>query len=75
MARRRQTRLTREGFFYLLVLLSVVIGAALRQLNLLILLGTVLTGPLAFSFFYGRFALRNVRVARKLPAMLPRINV
>ncbi len=70
MARRRHTRLTREGFYYLLVLLSVVVGATLRQLNLLILLGTVLTGPLVFSLFYGRFALRHVRVARKLPAML-----
>ncbi len=78
MARRRQTRLTRQGFYYLLVLLAVVIGATLRQLNLLILLGTVLAGPLVFSFWYGRFALKRVRIERRLPPILradQRLNV
>lgn len=78
MARRRQSRLTRQGFYYLLVLLAVVVGATLRQLNLLILLGTVLAGPLVFSLWYGRFALRRVRLERRLPPMLradQRLNV
>jgi uncharacterized protein (DUF58 family) len=70
MARRRQIRLCHEGFYYLLVLLAVVIGATIRQLNLLILLGTVLAGPFVFSVIYGRSALRRLRVERQLPKEL-----
>jgi uncharacterized protein (DUF58 family) len=70
MAHRRKLRFCREGVFYLLVLLAVVIGATVRQLNLLILLGTVLAGPLAFSLMYGRFALRRFAIQRSLPAQL-----
>jgi uncharacterized protein (DUF58 family) len=70
MARRRQMWLCSEGFYYLLVVLAVLIGATIRQLNLLILLGAVLAGPLVFSLMYGRLALRRFRVERKLPQQL-----
>lgn len=70
MARQSQTRFCREGVYYTFVLLAVLIGAESRQLNLLMLLGSVLAGPLVFSLIYGRVALRRVRVERKLPPYL-----
>ena len=70
MARRRQLRLTQAGFYYLLVLSSILVGATFRQLNLLILLATILAGPLAFSMVYGRWMLRRFRIERRLPQQL-----
>jgi uncharacterized protein (DUF58 family) len=70
MVRQRRIRLCREGFYYAVVFLAVLIGAVSRQLNLLMLLGCALGGPLLFSFIYGRLALHRLTVDRKLPAHL-----
>ncbi len=67
MARQRQIRIGREGVYYSLVLLAVLVGATVRQLNLLMLVGSMLAGPLLFSLIYGRLALRRIAVKRKLP--------
>ncbi len=48
MARQRRIWLCREGIYYTAVFLAVLIGAVSRQLNLLMLLGCVLSGPLLF---------------------------
>jgi len=63
-------RLTREGLYYTIVFLAVLIGAVSRQLNLLMLVGCVLGGPLVFSLFYGRLGLRKLVVDRSLPEHL-----
>src|SRR5262245_28373717 len=70
MVRKRQISLCREGFYYLIVLLSVLLGATARQLNLLMLLGAVLAGPFVFSLLYGRLALGRLRIGRMLPGPL-----
>src|SRR5437762_1534601 len=70
MARQRQIRIGREGVYYSLVLLAVLIGATARQLNLLMLLGSMLAGPLLFSLIYGRLALRRIEALRTLPTLL-----
>jgi uncharacterized protein (DUF58 family) len=70
MARQSQTRIGREGLYYTVVLLAVLFGAVSRQLNLLMLLGGVLAGPLLFSLIYGRIVLRRLTVKRKLPPHL-----
>jgi uncharacterized protein (DUF58 family) len=70
MARPRQIRITREGFYYSLVLLAVLIGATSRQLNLLMLIGCVLLGPMLVSAFYGRWAIGKIAVMRRLPTSL-----
>jgi Protein of unknown function DUF58 len=67
MARERQIRFCREGLYYTAVFLAVLIGAVSRQLNLLMLVGCVLLGPLLFSLLYGRLALRRLSVERRLP--------
>ncbi len=70
MARPRTIRLTREGLYYTTVFLAVLIGALSRQLNLLMLIGCLLGGPLLFSLLYGRWALRRLVVERHLPTHL-----
>ena len=46
MARQRQIRFSPVGVSYTIVLLAVIIGASARQLNLLMLLGTLVTNKL-----------------------------
>ncbi|HEX3724958.1 MAG TPA: DUF58 domain-containing protein [Pirellulales bacterium] len=70
MIRKRRISLCREGQYYLLVLLAVLLGATARQLNLLMLLGAMLAGPLLFSLIYGRLALARLAVLRLLPGQL-----
>lgn len=70
MSSQRQITLCREGVYFTVVAMAVLIGAVSRQLNLLMLLGCVLTGPLVFSLLYGRLALRRLSIDRKLPALL-----
>lgn len=70
MARQRQIWPCREGIYYTAVFMAVLIGAVSRQLNLLMLLGCVLSGPLLFSLVYGRLALRRLVIERKLPTHL-----
>lgn len=47
-----------------------MIGATSRQLNLLMLIGCVLLGPLLFSFIYGRWAIGKLAIQRRLPTSL-----
>ena len=78
MANQRRIRISREGLSYTLVVLAVLTGAVARELNLLMLLGSVLAGPLLFSLIYGRLALRRLVVERKFPPRLgaeQRLNV
>jgi uncharacterized protein (DUF58 family) len=70
MAHQRRIQLTREGLYYLCVVTAILAGAVSRQLNLLMLLGSVLAGPLVFSMLYGRRMLRRLEVARSLPPQL-----
>ena len=70
MTRLWRTRLSREGVYYCLVVLAVLSGAVGRQLNLLMLVGSVLAGPFLFSLIYGWLALRRLAVERKLPSHL-----
>lgn len=70
MSRQRQIRFCREGLYYTAVFLAVLVGSVSRQLNLLMLLGCVLLGPLLFSLVYGRVALRRLKADRWLPSHL-----
>ncbi|HEY2894357.1 MAG TPA: hypothetical protein VGJ16_09095, partial [Pirellulales bacterium] len=67
MALQRQVRLRAEGVYYALVVVAVLTGAIARQLNLLMLVGSLLAGPWLFAAIYGRLALRLLRIERKLP--------
>ena len=63
----RHFTICREGWYYLFVLAFVVIGALLRDINLLVVVAGMLTGPLLFSVYCVLTTLRGVGVERRLP--------
>lgn len=56
-----------EGWAYLAVMGFVLVGAVLRQINLLLVLYGMLAGLLLVSWWLVRVTLRKVQVRRKLP--------
>jgi uncharacterized protein (DUF58 family) len=62
--------LSREGLYYSVVVAAILGGALGRQLNLLMLVGSVMAGLLLFALLYGSLALRRMSVERKLPPSL-----
>lgn len=59
--------LSSEGLSYLLLIGAVFIGAMLRQVNLLLLLGGMLVGPLVLNWRLVAATLRGLEVRRRLP--------
>lgn len=67
MSYQHKTKLTREGWFYLVVLCFVLGGAVLREINLLFVLSGMLAGPLILSLRSVATALRGLQASRTLP--------
>lgn len=67
MKPRRWTSLTREGWQYLLIVALVFGGALVNDVNLLLILGSILAGPLLLSRHFALFTLRGLVVQRRLP--------
>ncbi len=65
--RRSGTRLSLEGWYYLLVLGFVVTAAMLREMNLMLVLVGMMAGPLLFSWRLVVATLAGVEVERRLP--------
>lgn len=70
MIGRRRTRLTREGWYYLLVLAFVVTGALLREINLLMIMAGLLLGPLLLNWRMVVISLRPLRATRRAIEMI-----
>jgi uncharacterized protein (DUF58 family) len=56
-----------EGWAYLAVVLLVLAGAWVRQINLLFLVAGLMAGPLLWSWWWAGRALRGITVRRRLP--------
>lgn len=67
MKSRRWTAITREGWQYLLIFALVFGGALVNDVNLLLILGSMLAGPLLLSRHLALFTLRGLVVQRRLP--------
>lgn len=67
VTRLRHTRICREGWYYLLVLGMVFVGAMLRDVNLLLVLAGILMGPVLLSWRAVALTLRGLEVERRLP--------
>lgn len=65
--RRYRISISREGLCYLGVIGFILLGALIRDINLLMLLFGMLVGPLVCSWVLVVVSLRGVRVARQLP--------
>ncbi|MDX1965353.1 MAG: DUF58 domain-containing protein [Pirellulales bacterium] len=58
---------TQEGWYYLFLLAFVFTGAILREINLMLLVGGLMVGPLAYNFFASWRQLRGITFRRLLP--------
>lgn len=67
MKQARQIRLRREGWYYLGVLAFIIGGAALRQVNLLVILAGLMVGPLVFNWRLVSATMRGLVASRRLP--------
>ncbi len=67
MSHQHRTRLSREGWFYLVLLCFILGGAVLREINLLFVLAGMLAGPLILSLRSVAAVLRGLQVTRTLP--------
>lgn len=67
MSGRRKTRLCAEGWYYLFVVLFVIGGAVLGEVNLLVVLAGLMTGPFLYNWRYVHWGLRDLEVERALP--------
>lgn len=62
-----RSRLTREGWYYVAFTLFILGGAALREVNLLVVMGGLMVAPLVFGWRYSSLCLRGISVHRRLP--------
>jgi uncharacterized protein (DUF58 family) len=60
------TRLTREGVYYLFMLLFVIGGAVFREVNLLLVIAAIMIGPIVFSWRIVTATLSNLRATRRV---------
>ncbi len=67
MAKKR-TRLTVEGWYYLMVLAFVIGGAVMREINLLLFVAGILIGPLLISWRLVGRSLQGITMRRRLPS-------
>lgn len=67
MSRRQVTRICAEGWYFLFVVLFVLGGAVLGEVNLLVMLAGFLLGPLLFNWRFVQLSLRQLEVRRGLP--------
>jgi hypothetical protein len=67
MKTRRSIAFTREGLQYFLIFASVFIAALANDINLLMILGAMLAGPLLLGHHLASFSLRGLVVERRLP--------
>ncbi len=63
----RSTRITYEGLSFLSILVFIILGSILRQINLLVLLSGLMIAPLFFNWRISRKMLERVKFRRRLP--------
>lgn len=64
---RPKTAVCREGWYYMLIVALVVGGAMLKDVNLLLILGGMLLGPVLLNWRAVAVAMRGMKIERQLP--------
>ncbi len=65
---KRKTRLTREGWYFVIVLALVLVRASMKDLNLMLAFAGMMAGAIYFNWFIVRLMLRRLAIRRRLPA-------
>ena len=66
---RCQISIPKETFGYALIVIVIIVGAMIREINLLIILSGLMVGPLLVSWQFVRMTLRRLECKRRLPDM------
>ncbi len=67
---RQTTRICLEGWYYLAIVLFIIGGAVLGEVNLLVLLAGMMVGPFLFNWRFVQLTLRDIEVTRGLPSRI-----
>ncbi len=67
MAFRPKTTVCREGWYYMLIVALVIGGAMFKDVNLLLILGGMLLGPVLLNWRAVAIAMRGLIIERQLP--------
>ncbi len=63
----RQTRLTTEGYYFLIVLAFVLVRGSMKEINLMLALAGMMVGAFYFNWLGARLLLRRIKARRILP--------
>ena len=64
---RRQITVCREGWYYMVIVALVIGGAMFKEINLLLILGGMLLGPVLLNWRSVGISLRGLTIERQLP--------
>jgi len=68
MFRGIRVSICREGWYYLFVVLFILGGAIMREVNLLVILAGMMIGPVIFNWRFVRSSLQGLKITRKFPS-------
>ncbi|MEX0793677.1 MAG: DUF58 domain-containing protein [Pirellulaceae bacterium] len=66
----RGVTITREGLYYLLVFLFILVGAIIRDFQLLMVLACMLLGPIIYNALFVYRSLRGLRFTRRVTGFI-----
>ncbi|MDR0703881.1 MAG: DUF58 domain-containing protein [Planctomycetaceae bacterium] len=62
-----KTALSREGIYFLFIVIVILVGSVIREVNPMLLFAAFLCAPLVIAWRLGRRSLRGLQVRRTLP--------
>lgn len=62
--------ITREGIYYLFVVLVILVGSIVREVNPMLLFSAFLCAPLIIAWRLGRRSIRGIQVVHRLPTQV-----
>jgi uncharacterized protein (DUF58 family) len=65
-----KTSLTQEGLFYLFIVIGILIGSLIREVNTMLLFASFMAAPTIIAFRLGRRTIRGINVRRNIPAQI-----
>lgn len=65
-----RTRLTHEGWYFLIVLTFIVVAGSMRQINLMLVMAGMMVGAIYFNWHLARSMLRRLQIRRRLPEQI-----
>jgi len=65
-----KTSITQEGFVYLLIVFTILIGSLIREVNTMLLFASFMFAPALLAFHLGRRTIRGIRVQRIVPTRI-----